>query len=121
MTPWVWGGITVVVLFLVRVGVPLAFLALLLYAFRHWESWRWATALGQWQAHPGQPGTPPAAVLKMLQEPCSAQPPRRGAGGAQKQLDVPCWVKQRQTEGRLPTACLRCERFRQTWKLEAAV
>jgi len=114
-----FGILVVAGMFVLRIGIPLACIILIVWGVRQWEVKRWSAALARWEAQPAQPGAPTPAILQMLTMPCPADESRNGSGRARPR--VPCWVMRRQAEGVVPSSCLHCERYLQTYALQGVV
>jgi hypothetical protein len=110
------GAISVTGMFLLRLGVPLAVMAVVVYLFHRldvrWqkEAWeRWRTDLARDEGGEG------ASWLARLATPCweekECEPSAMGGCPAYKHNNVPCWMARRWAEGWLPTKCYNCERF----------
>jgi hypothetical protein len=119
MENWLLGTSVVGGLFILRIGVPFAVIAFIVYALHHWEMSRWSTALHRWEAHPAGGAIPDPAFLKTLTQPCPAEKGRNGQRKASSH--APCWVMRRQREGVVVASCLHCERYMQTQALESLV
>jgi hypothetical protein len=110
------GAMSVVAMFILRLGVPLAAMAVVVYLFHRldarWqkEAWaRWRTDLERDQDASG------AGWLARLATPCweekGCEPSAVRKCPAHRQSSLPCWMARRLAEGWLPTKCYHCERF----------
>jgi len=107
---------SVVGMFILRLGVPLAVMAIVVYFFRRldakWQSEAWE----RWRADLAEdPEGPGAGWLAQLTKPCWQE---NGCSEsackkcpAYKHSDLPCWMARRLAEGWLPTKCYNCGRF----------
>ena len=107
---------SVVGMFILRLGVPLAVTAAVVYLFHRldvkWQSEAWA----QWRGNLEQDEIGPGASwLARLAGPCweekGCDQAAREKCPAHKHSNLPCWMARRWAEGWLPTKCYNCERF----------
>jgi hypothetical protein len=103
----------IVGMFLLRLGIPLAVIALVSYWFKQLDL-RWSAEANAYQLTQRWEANLPAANTA-LQPPCWEQ---RGCSDAQRahcaagqQPCLPCWLARMRGEGRLPAACARCALF----------
>ncbi|MBK8047474.1 MAG: hypothetical protein IPK16_10330 [Anaerolineales bacterium] len=124
MTPWS-ETVAVVFLFLLRLGIPLAVTALVVWGMRRLDA-RWqaeaeasyvSRAVTAGKLQPANVTTPLAA-----QQPCWAfqhcSEAKRAGCAACKATDLPCWMARLRAEGRLPGRCYGCSFFRTRRKME---
>jgi hypothetical protein len=111
----IWLQITTVVgLFVLRLGVPVAVTLLVAYLFKRLDQ--------KWQADAEQ-GGPPTAEQATGRPPCWIEkdcgPVRRSDCPACKLADIPCWLARIRVQGELPKSCLNCDRFAEPRPVEA--
>ena len=107
---------SVIAMFILRLGVPLAVMAAVVYFFHRldvkWQSEAWE----KWRANLEQdPEGSGASWLARLSKPCweenGCEETTYRKCPAWKQSNLPCWMARRLADGFLPTKCYNCERF----------
>jgi len=107
---------SVIAVFVLRLGVPLAVMAAVVYFFHRLDT-RWQSeAWERWQADlAGEPEGAGATWLARLTKPCWQEKGCEESAyrkcAAHKQSNLPCWMARRLVEGFLPTKCYNCGRF----------
>jgi hypothetical protein len=102
-------------LFILRLGVPIAIMAVIGYGLRRLDA-KWeaeATASREWEAVPSQ--VEALKIAEQPEQPCweikGCDEERRANCPSCKALDVPCWVARLRATGRLPRECHNCDLF----------
>jgi hypothetical protein len=103
-------------MFILRLAVPLAVTAAVVYAFHRldvkWQTEAWAG----WRAELEQDGgASTVSWLARLANPCwqekGCEQSAVAKCAAHKHSSLPCWMARRRAEGWLPTMCYNCDRF----------
>jgi hypothetical protein len=102
-------------MFMLRIGVPLAITLGVAYALRRldakWQAEAWA------ELETSQPEDTVITQVKPLvnEQPCwslkGCDETARAQCAAPQQLDIPCWLARRRSEGKLPAECYNCAEF----------
>jgi hypothetical protein len=109
-----------VLMFVVRLAIPLLVTMLIVYALRRLDA--------RWQAEAQQRGegataAAPHEALAVSTAPCwqvrRCPPQRRDRCPAYLRPNLNCWAARNQAEGRLPDRCLTCILFKQSQLLQA--
>ena len=106
---WLPETAVIVGMFVLRLGVPLAITLSAGYFLRRLDA-KWEASQSQEQV---------IAEAKRLQadmeQPCwslkGCDETARAQFAAPQQLDIPCWLARRRSEGRLPAECYNCAQF----------
>ena len=114
---WLPEAAVIVGMFALRLGVPLAITLTVGYLLRRLDAKWQAQAWEQWEASQSQEQV--IAEAKRLQadmeQPCwslkGCDETARAQFAAPQQLDIPCWLARRRSEGRLPAECYNCAQF----------
>jgi hypothetical protein len=96
---------TVVGLFLLRLGVPVAITFLVAYLFHRLDRKWQEEANGRIGLVEQATGRPPCWIEK------DCGPLRRADCPACNLTDIPCWLARIRMQGELPKSCLDCDRF----------
>ena len=111
-----FGTLTVVSMFALRLLVPIVLAAVVVYAFRRvdlrWQNQAWE------EERAGLTRVKDAASIRFLEklsQPCwdemgCEESDYRKCPG-HKQAALPCWMARRWAEGSMPAKCYNCERF----------
>ena len=104
-------------MFLLRLGIPLAVIAVVCHWFKCLDA-RWtaeANAFQRAQRWDADAAAAYTAQQSFLQTPCweqrGCQEEQRTRCAAGQQPCLPCWLARMRSEGRLPTACAGCAIF----------
>lgn len=100
------GLLTFATLILLRLGLPLAATALMVWLLQQLDA-RW-----QAEAERQQRATPRVVARVPCWEIRQCPPESRATCPAYAQPDLPCWQVFRDRQGRLAEACLSCQVFR---------
>lgn len=111
--------VALIVLFILRLGVPIAITVAIVGGLR-WLDARWqAEADAQRSSRAVAAGQlAPAAVASPLaaEQPCwklkQCPPEKREQCAACALTDIPCWMARLRTDGKLPARCYGCALFR---------
>jgi hypothetical protein len=104
---------TVVGLFLLRLGVPVAITFLVAYLFKRLDQ-KWEEDARRRNEILSEQAV--ATTPCWVEKDCG--PLRRSDCPACKLMDVPCWLARIRMQGELPKSCLDCDRFVQRKPLE---
>lgn len=104
-------SVFVVMGFLVRLGIPLALTAVLVWWLQKLDT-RWQTQAEQARRRTS-PGMKPSTYTPLCWEVRGCSPERRAECPAFARPDVPCWQTFRDKRGHLKEVCLECLVFKQ--------
>ena len=108
-----------ILLFLIRLGIPLAVTILIAWGLRQLDArWQAEAAAQQLTADVAIGRVVPETVLAPVarQQPCwsgrNCSEAHRASCAASVLTDLPCWMARLRSEGRLPGHCYACQYFK---------
>lgn len=107
--------LAVVGLFILRLGVPIAMVALVGYALRRLDAKWEAEAVAGAEAYRRQSLPEVGIALRPVDQPCwvlkNCPEERYTHCAAYQNTGTPCWLARSQADGMLPNACVTCTLF----------